>query len=296
MLVHHNSHPRDPSRIVVVGAGGFVGRALGRALADTGIPRLDLVRPEYDLASPDATERVAATLRADDAVVMLAAVTPDKGRGFGAFAANLQMGQALCQAVGAVGVSHLVYVSSDAVYPMAEGLISEATAAAPTDLYGAMHLSRELMSGIATKAPVAILRPTLLYGFEDTHNSYGPNRLRRAAHKDGKITLFGNGEEMRDHVSVDDVAALIVKVLRYRSAGILNVATGRSISYKELAKKVAALFDRGIEITGSPRQNPITHRHFDVTAALTSFPGFRFTPLEDGLARAHKEMLEQANG
>ena len=156
-----------------------------------------------------------------------------------------------------------------------------------------MHLAREVMIRASARGPVAVLRPTLVFGADDTHNSYGPNRLRRMAQKDGRIVLFGEGEEMRDHVEVDDVAALTLEVLRHRSAGTLNVASGRAISYAELARKVARLFDRPIAITGTPRQTPITHRHFDVTALRRAFPTFAFTTLDDGLARAHREMLEQ---
>jgi nucleoside-diphosphate-sugar epimerase len=153
-----------------------------------------------------------------------------------------------------------------------------------------MHLAREIMVKSATRAPVAILRPTLVYGAGDTHNAYGPNRLRRMAHLEGRIALFGEGEEMRDHIAVEDVAALTVLVLRHQSRGTLNLATGRSITYGELAKKVAALFDRPIDIVGTPRQNPITHRHFDVTVLRKAFPAFAFTPLDEGLARAHREV------
>jgi len=84
--------------------------------------------------------------------------------------------------------------------------------------------------------------------------------------------------------------ALTLLVLRYRSRGLLNLASGRSVSYAELARKVAAQFDGPVTIVGTPRQTPITHRHFDVTALYKAFPTFRFTPLGEGLAKAHREM------
>jgi nucleoside-diphosphate-sugar epimerase len=234
-------------------------------------------------------------LQPDDAVVMLAALTPDKGRGLQPFLANIHMAASLCNALGNVTPAHLVYLSSDAVYPMPTGLVSEASSAEPDDLYGMMHLAREMMVKSATKAPVAVLRSTLVYGAEDTHNSYGPNRLRRMAHQEGKITLFGEGEETRDHILVDDVAALTMLVLRHRSIGTLNLATGKSISYAELARKIAALVGKPIDIIGTSRQtpSPITHRRFDVTAVHEAFPTFTFTPLDSGLAKAHAEMLRQ---
>ena len=146
-------------------------------------------------------------------------------------------------------------------------------------------LSLAVVLGIAAAAPAA--DPPKITG---TMPSIA---LAQAVSKDGKITLFGQGEETRDHIPVDDVAALSVLVLRHCSTGTLNVATGRSISYAEVARKVAALFDKPIEIAGTARQTPITHRHFDVTALRKAFPTFVFTPLEDGLAKAHREMMEQ---
>lgn len=97
---------------------------------------------------------------------------------------------------------------------------------------------------------------------------------------------------MRDHIAIDDVVALLLLVLRHRSTGTINLATGRSISYADLAARVAALFPGPVEIVGTPRQSPVTHRHFAVSAMRRAFPGFVFTELEDGLAKAHREMLE----
>ena len=112
------------------------------------------------------------------------------------------------------------------------------------------------------------------------------------ADKDGRITLFGAGEETRDHIHVDDVAALTALCLTHRSTGTLNVATGRSISFKELAGLVAAQFAKPVKIEGSPRANPVTHRHYDLTSLIKAFPSFRFIPLEDGIPRVHREMTK----
>jgi UDP-glucose 4-epimerase len=293
MLNHLNEKSIKPARVVVLGARGFIGRTLVAALQRGGIAVLPVSSADLDLATDGAADRLAAMLQPHDAVVMLAALTPDKGRGLQPFLTNIHMAAGLCGALGKVTPAQVVYLSSDSVYPIATGLVSEASCSEPDDLYGVMHLAREMMVKSATKAPVAVLRSTLVYGAEDTHNSYGPNRLRRMAHKDGKITLFGEGEETRDHILVDDVAALTMLVLSHRSTGTLNLATGRSITYAELAKKVAALFDGPIDIIGTSRQNPITHRHFDVTAIHKAFPTFTFTPLDKGLAKAHADMLRQ---
>jgi len=292
VLTHHLAAPADPARVVVLGSRGFIGTALLGSLARAGVNALGVGRAELDLTSEGADERLAALIRDDDAVVVLSALTPDKGRGLDPFLQNILMAATVCRALGRRTPAHVVYVSSDAVYPFTSGLIDETSCAQADDFYGVMHRAREVMVAGSTRTPVAIMRPTLIYGADDTHNSYGPNRLRRQAYKDRRITVFGEGEETRDHLFVDDLAALLILALRHRSAGLLNLATGQSISYRDLAAKVAACFDDPVEIAGTPRQTLITHRHFDISALHRAFPEFRFTPLETGLERAHRGMLE----
>ncbi len=273
---------------MVLGAKGFVGRALVARLARDGSSVLPISRDGIDLAADGAADRLTAELRPDDCLVFLSALTPDKGRGIPAFLTNIQMAAAVSSAIERRPPAHIIYVSSDAVYPFRSALIDEDSGAEPVDLYGAMHLSREIMMKQSAKAPVAVLRPTLIYGAGDTHNSYGPNRFRRMAAKERRITLFGEGEETRDHIYVDDVVALIDLVIRHRSAGTLNLATGRSITYRALADMVAWVHPEPVEVAGMPRQNPVTHRSFDVIALHRSFPAFTFTPLEEGLVVAHR--------
>ena len=45
---------------------------------------------------------------------------------------------------------------------------------APTSMHGMMHLAREIAFRRRAKAPLAILRPSLIYGAGDPHNGYGP--------------------------------------------------------------------------------------------------------------------------
>ena len=291
MLHHRNATPVNPSRVVILGSSGFVGRALASEFSAQGVAHVGLASADLDLAKPETAAKLGQILKPDDALVVLAALTPDKGRGIAPFQTNIAIMASVVEALKTVQPAHVVYFSSDAVYPFRQGLVAEDTAAEPTDLYGAMHLTRELMIKEAVKGPVAVLRPTLIYGYEDTHNSYGPNRFRRMAFKDGKITMFGEGEETRDHIHVADVAKLTALALRHRSHGLLNVATGSSVSYFDLAHKIKGLFGGKIEVIGTPRANPITHRHFDVTVRQQAFPDFVPMALDDGLSRVHTESL-----
>jgi nucleoside-diphosphate-sugar epimerase len=186
-------------------------------------------------------------------------------------------------------VAHLVYVSSDAVY--ADDVnITEASPTAPTTLHGMMHAARELMLRASTTAPFAALRPTLVYGRADPHNGYGPNRFRRQVQKGEPISIFGEGEEERDHILVDDVARLAAAILYRRSRGALNAVTGNSRSFNDIAQMVASHFPHG-RVVSQPRPGPrphLTHRYFDVTNRIKAFPDFTPVLLPEGLAQVDR--------
>ncbi len=287
MLEHLHSTPQVPRRVVVIGAGGFVGGAIAALLVAEKVPVLALTRKEIDLLKPDAATTLQGLLRPDDSVVLVSALAPTRTNA--TLIDNLRMAEAVCAALTAQPVVHTVYISSDAVYADDANPVTEQSCQQPSSLHGVMHLAREVMLRSGLKVPLAILRPTLIYGAKDPHNGYGPNRFRRLAAKGEAIVLFGEGEEKRDHVHVDDVAAVTSAALRYRSKGTLNIATGRSASFREVADMVVALSDRSVEIRGTPRQNPISHRHFDITDCLKAFPEFHYVGLKDGLARVAKE-------
>jgi len=279
--------------VVLLGARGFIAGAIFRSLSAQGFSVLPLGRPDLDLLKPESVGTLAAALHHDDAVVMLAALTPDRGRDIGTLMKNLAMMEHLCAALAKTGCAHLVYFSSDAVYGLGPSRVTEETPAAPQDLYGAMHLARELLARAVAGVPILVLRPTQVYGAGDTHNSYGPNRFRRAAREDGRIQLFGGGEETRDHIHVDDVAAISMRCLMHRRTGTLNLATGRSVSFRGVAELVARQFAKPADIVSVARSGPVTHRHFDVANLIAAFPDIRFIALDEGVARCHTEEMEK---
>jgi len=290
MLEHKNMVPKKPVRVVMIGAGGFVGSAIAAQLAENGVSVLPLTRKELDLLAGDAPSMLKDLLRPDDSVVMVSAIAPAKT--VPVLMQNLKMAEAVCVALSEAEIAHLVYVSSDAVYADDANPVTEDSYVAPSTIHGMMHAARELMLKSIAHAPVAMLRPTLLYGAADPHNGYGPNRFRRQAAKGGPILIFGEGEERRDHVFIDDVAQLASLILFHRSAGAFNVATGVSTSFNDIAHMVAKQFP-GTVIKNEPRQGPrphLLHRHFDITECLKAFPTFRYTRLENGLALSKDEV------
>jgi UDP-glucose 4-epimerase len=283
MLEHFGSCPQKLSRVVLLGGNGFIGKSLVSTFKKGGIEVLTVGSNDIDLSLPGSVKSLENLLQSTDTLVFLSAITPDKGRDAEVFIKNLLMMKHVCAALRAEPVRHVIYFSSDAVYGLRQSCVSEASPVDPADLYGVMHLSREKMLVELDCVPIAILRVTMVYGAGDTHDAYGPNRFFKTALKSKKIDLFGGGEEMRDHIHVSDVAAIVSNCAQMRFTGILNIATGRSSTFIRVAQLIASHFGGNIDISENPRDNPITHRHYDVINLIRAFPFLSFTKIEDGI-------------
>jgi UDP-glucose 4-epimerase len=299
MIKHHHAKPTRPERTVIIGAHGFVGGAITRQLQAQDASVLALGRSDIDLLEAGADDHLASLLREGDTVVMVSAKAPVKNHEM--LVENLTMLGPIIGALNRVPPAHLVYISSDAVYRDSTGPLDETSCADPGSLHGVMHRSRELVIAAEIAEPLgipfAILRPTLIYGSSDPHNGYGPNRFRRLAELDEDIVLFGEGEERRDHVDVQDVGDLAARLVMHRSSGILNAATGIVTSFQEIANQVVSLADNRVPVRSSPRVGPMPHdgyRPFDPSGTRKAFPDFRYTPLADGLTRARDEARQRA--
>jgi nucleoside-diphosphate-sugar epimerase len=275
MLIHRFPAPQKPKRVVLIGGAGFIGQAIARRLGRDGVDVCSLGRRQIDLLAPDAAARLRQTVQAGDSVVMIAAKAPAKTPQL--LSDNIQMAQAVCEGLAGINLTHFLYISSDAVYADDARPVTEQSARAPSTLHGAMHLAREIMFEASITAPKAFLRPTLIYGPGDPHNGYGPNRFAREAKAGGPVQYFGEGEEKRDHIFIDDVAELAALIICHQSTGALNAATGIVTAFGDIARMIAS--KAGVEAKSIPRPGPrphLLHRFFDVTQCRHAFPEFRF--------------------
>ncbi len=276
-----------PSRVVILGASGFLGSALKGCLVREGgfqvighsSRTLDLTRFEAlgvldDVAGPGTT------------LVLASALTPDRGQTIDTLMANLAMVANVSRYLEAHPVGYCVYIGSDAVYGFDLDPVTEATPVAPASYYALAKCTGERMMEFAAGAatvPLLRLRVAGIYGPGDPHSAYGPNAFARSLARDRSIRLFGSGEEERDHVYVDDVARLVVALIRSRATGLYNVATGECRSFASIVETIRHIVPYQFAVESVARKGGTTHRRYDTARLQQAVPGFRFTPFEDGL-------------
>lgn len=295
MFNHHNAQPTQPQRVVILGANGFVGKTTKNRLLSLNFDVLALTRNEINLLDANAADKLSHLLQPTDALVITAAQAPCKNHTM--LCNNIKMMEAICQALEKSPVAQIIYISSDAVYADSDQPLTEKSSTAATSLHGIMHVTREMMlQSVAGNTPLALLRPSLLYGANDPHNGYGPNQFRRLCAEEKAISLFGNGEEQRDHVYIGDVAELIYLTLMHKSAGILNIATGSVTSFHKIASMINALSGNTREIITRPRSGPMPHnglRPFCIDACKQAFPKFNYTTLAEGLKFSQADLATE---
>jgi len=273
-------------RVVILGASGFLGRALHAVLMRDGVEVLGHSSRTLDLIRPEAFAALDSVLTSETALVLASALTPDRGQTPATFLANTTMATNLAAYLEGRRVGSLIYLGSDAVYGFGDEAVTEDTPVAPAGYYALGKYAAERVMDCAARAasvPLLTLRVTGVYGPGDPHASYGPNAFARSLVRDRSVRIFGAGEEERDHIFVDDVAAIAAGLLRTGAAGVYNVATGQSRSFADVVKTIRDLVPYDVEVTSVARRGAITHRRFDVGRLTAALPGLRFTPLRDGL-------------
>lgn len=164
------------------------------------------------------------------------------------------------------GVKKVVYASSAAVYGNPSSiLISENDSLSPLSFYGVSKLTPEVYLNVFNHLyglNYTVLRYANVFGpRQDAQGEGGVISIFATKILDGQNpVIFGDGEQTRDFVYVEDVAKANVKALNSAERLILNVGTGRRTSVNELVRIMAEAAKSDIKPVYSPeRDGDIKH-------------------------------------
>ena len=269
------------SRIIILGKKGFIAKCLCNKLKNNKFNFISFSKEKLNLEKKTSIKFLRNVVRPKDKIVFISAIAPVKN--IQMFLRNIKILNNVTEALKGKLFSQLIYISSDAVFKDNAKIINENTEKTPTTLHGNMHLVREnvLLNYFGNK--LCILRPTLIYGTEDPHNGYGPNKFLRLVLNDENIELFGKGEEMRDHIHVNDVIDVIKFCLTKNYIGNINIASGKLISFYEIAK-LCIKKNRKVKIKFLPRSGPMPHggyRKFNINKLKKIIKKIKFNKIND---------------
>ncbi len=302
-------------RILVTGAGGFIGHHLVKRLKAEGhwVRGADIKEPEYEHTVADEFKlldlrRWENCLVACDKIDQVYNLAADMG-GIGyitAFLADIARNNTLInmhmlEASRSSGVRRYLYSSSACVYagykqkdadvtPLKE---EDAYPADPEPGYGWEKLYAEELCRYYWKD----------YGFETRivrfHNVYGPlgtydggkekspaaiARKVALAHNGGEIEVWGDGEQTRSYMYIDDCVEGLIRLMGSSYHEPLNLGTDRLVSINQLVELVCHVASKTVRKRHDlTKPQGVRGRNSDNTRLLQVLGWQPSVPLERGL-------------
>jgi len=192
-----------------------------------------------------------------------------------------------------VKVKKFIYISSAAVYGDPIFLpISEVHPLNPKSIYAASKMEGEILVNVYSK----------LYGFKAVSlrlfNVYGPRQrlddysgviriFLNNALKGLPLTIYGDGEQTRDFIYVDDVVDAIMLFVENDDFNfeVYNVGSGKPTKIIDLAKTVIDLVGCGEIVFAPPRAGDIRFSYADISRIKGEFNFNCKFDLYDGLKK-----------
>ena len=272
---------------IILGSNGFVANSLKNYLKSKNEKHISIGKKEINFLSKNSSIKLRNIIKnkKNSFLVITSAIAPAKT--LNDYLKNIIMILNIIKELKQNSLKKIIYISSDAVYSDTKKKIDEHSETKPASIHGMMHLHRENILKFLYKKKLLIIRPTLLYGKNDTHNGYGPNQFMRKALKNQQIVLFGKGEEKRDHLYIDDLVKLIYLASKKRNFfGILNAVTSKVTSFYDLAIKIKKICNFDKKINFKKRKGPMHHlglRQFNNIKIKKNFKNFNFSNFENAL-------------
>lgn len=248
--------PDNRRRLVITGAGGFIGARLVAAALSEGWNVTALLRDPSRLAHLDCTrlraERWAIgedpvsndLLSGSDAIFHLAAFVPpdheNSGYATECFRVNALGTLELAQRASAANVGRFVFFSSGQIYADTKKVASEEALVYPAHrapYYLSSKLNAELFlqhQSYTQGLAVTILRVASVYGEGMPSTGIIPVFIRRIS-ESCDIHVLNGGTYAVDFVHVDDVVGASLRVIEKQTDGIVNVGSGQATTSLEVA-------------------------------------------------------------
>jgi UDP-glucose 4-epimerase len=284
-------------KILVTGAGGFVGNAIAREFAVRGHEVFALARRPIeglnaihvlvqDLRDASATRHLVGKLDFEivvHAAANMAGVSPSLGEA--RFNENATMTLNLLGAFSRKPPRFLMCISSIDVYSQTPGAINEETPLEPKGGYAiSKHQTEQLCAGWANERGImtGVARLTQIFGPGDRTAKMIPASIA-AVRKGDPILLYGDGEDRRDFLFVQDAARMVADWCVLASGDTINLATGVSLSMNAILLRLAEVSGADVKVEKHPRRKERRDLEFNIGRLIHALGPQVFTQFQEAL-------------
>ena len=299
-------------RVLVCGATGFIGRNTVEYLSQrTDInliavehekPRFDCPNVEWITADLTRQEDVARALHNIDIVIQAAATTSGAGdivnRPYIHTADNAVMNSHIFRSAYDQNVGQVVFFSCTVMYPSSEIALREEdfTGEIAPHYFGVgwtkVYLEKmsKFYAGLG-RTKYTVLRHSNIYGPHDKYDlershMFGATVTKVMTAQEGPIVVWGEGEEARDLLYVDDLIDCVERVMERQDKpfGLYNIGYGEAFAVKEVVRRIIAASGKELE-TEFDRSKPTlkTSLFLDCSRAKAALEWHPKTDFNDGV-------------
>jgi GDP-L-fucose synthase len=216
------------------------------------------------------------------------------------FTPNVIMNTNMLQACYQNNVKKFIFISSNTVYPNTKKIMTEKDS--KYNFFSKYYtvawmkkfseISCEIFSKkINSNLSCIIIRPANLYGpfdkFTSNEAKVIPALIRRAIEKDNPFEVWGDGNDLKDFLYIDDFIESILKLINYETKfDIFNICFGKSISIRKILDyilKISRL--RTVVNYDSKKPTLIRNRFINNSKALKKLNWKPKTSHEEGLKK-----------
>ena len=249
------------SRVLLTGAAGFIGSHIARLLIGEGHEVFAVIRPHADRWRLADIECAVVVIEGDLRMLgplrdQLRDARPEiclhlAWHGWSGKAqaeenlSSLGASLDLLRMMPDLSCRRFVAVGTCFEYDLTCDRLAETTPLRPKELYGTCKKSLfEVAQQFSALTGVSVVTPRVFYSygpFEDVRRLVPSVTLALLRGQAAPVTL---GEQVRDYLHVQDIAAAIWRVATSDVTGAVNIASGEPVTIAELAMRVGRLLGR----------------------------------------------------
>lgn len=303
-------------KILICGCTGFIGRNIAEAFArrddfevyGTYLNSRLLNNSKIKMIKADLTNRddVKRVINGIDIVIQAAATTSGAkdiiNKPYYHVTDNAVMNSLIFRCAYEQKVSHVVFFSCTVMYQSSESPVKETDFDANQEIYpsyfgvGWTKVYIEKMCEFYSRlgqTKYTVVRHSNIYGHYDKFDLershvFGATMTKVMTAKDGKIVVWGSGDEERDLLYISDLVDFIEIAIKKQKSSfeLYNVGYGSPISVNNLVKKIVSHSGKDIKIEYDlSKPNIKTKLCLDISKAKSSLGWFPKVSLDEGIQK-----------